>query len=94
MTGGLNENPTIAIFRVHAALFISPTNGAGGGRAARCGYYSAQPMARVRKPKSEREETKEPLARSRVLSHPSEEFQEMLRTTHGRNGLITSAYCI
>ena len=39
------------------------------------------------------------LARSRVLSLSSEGFQEMVgivvgRTTHGSNGLITSAYCI
>ena len=55
-------------------------------------------MARVRKPKSKPEETKEPLARSRVLSLSSKGFQEMVgivagRTTHGRNGLTTSAYC-
>ena len=40
-----------------------------------------------------------PLARSRVPSLSSEGFQEMVgivaeRTTHGSNGLITSAYSI
>ena len=45
------------------------------------------------------EKTQEPLARSRILSLSSEGLQEITgivagRTTHGRNGLITSAYCI
>ena len=59
---------------VQFALVISPMNGVGGGRTARCGRYSARPIARVRKPKSEREETKEPLARSWVLSLSSAGF--------------------
>ena len=84
--------------RVHHALVISPTNGADGERTVRCEHYSARPMARVSKPKSKREETKEPLARPRVLPLSAEGFQDMVgivagRTTHGRNGLITSAYC-
>ena len=68
-------------------LVISPTR-----------HYSARPMAQVRKPKCAQEEPKEPRAPSRILSLSSEGFQEMVgivagRTTHGKNGLITRAYC-
>ena len=50
---------------------------------ARSGHYSARPMARVRRLKSEREETKEPFARSRVPPLSSEGFQEMVGTVAG-----------